>query len=84
MCIIQYKQVNYEVILMSRYIEKAQMIELPVISLRGTSAFPSVQINLEISREASLRAFSAIPENGQLFLTSQKDFDIAVPTAKDL
>ncbi len=69
---------------MSRYIEKAQMLELPVISLRGTSAFPSVQINLEISREASLRAFSAIPESGQLFLTSQKDFDVAVPTAKDL
>ncbi len=69
---------------MSRYIERAEILELPVIALRGTSAFPAVQINLEITREASLRAFSALNEKGLLFLTSQKDFEVAVPTAKDL
>ena len=69
---------------MSKYIEKAQLLEMPVISLRGISAFPAVQISLEISREASLGAFAEAAEDGYLFLTAQKDFEIAVPTPKDL
>ena len=69
---------------MSRYIEKAQLLEMPVISLRGISAFPAVQISLEISREASLRAFAEATDEGYLFLTAQKDIEIDAPTAKDL
>ncbi len=69
---------------MSRYIEKAQLLEMPVLPLRGISAFPAVQINLEILREASLKAFAAIGSDGYLFLTAQKDIEIATPTPKDL
>ena len=69
---------------MSRYIEKAQLLEMPVISLRGISAFPAVQISLEITREASLRAFAQAADDGYLFLTAQKDIEIDAPTTKDL
>ncbi len=38
---------------MSSYIEKAEPITLPVVTLRGTVAFPAVPLNLEIGDDAS-------------------------------
>ncbi|MBO4309385.1 MAG: endopeptidase La [Clostridia bacterium] len=38
---------------MSSYIEKAEQITLPVVTLRGTVAFPSVPLNIELSDDAS-------------------------------
>ena len=38
---------------MSSYIETAEQITLPAVFLRGTTAFPSVPVNLEIGDDAS-------------------------------
>lgn len=58
----------------NNYIEIAEETTLPALPLRGTVAFPAVQLNLEILRPASLRAFGAAAQSdGLLFLTAQKD-----------
>lgn len=44
---------------MSSYIEKAEPITLPTVTLRGTVAFPSVPLNLEITDDASDAAVRA-------------------------
>lgn len=41
---------------MSSYIEKAEQITLPVVYLRGTVAFPSVPLNIEIGDDPSANA----------------------------
>ena len=70
---------------MSRTIEKATQITLPLITVRGTVAFPGVQLNLELAREATLRAFSVASEHdGRVFLLTQKDIDVEDPAERDL
>ena len=69
---------------MPKYIEKAEEIVLPVIPLKGTTAFPSLPINLEITRELSKNAFhAAIQNDNKVLLVAQKDISIEEPTAKD-
>ncbi|HBJ18204.1 MAG TPA: hypothetical protein DDY70_00420, partial [Clostridiales bacterium] len=48
---------------------------LPVVPLRGVVAFPDVQINVELARAASLKAFAAAAtsEDAKLLLVAQKD-----------
>ena len=69
---------------MSHYIEKAEALTLPVIPLRGTVAFPSVQLNLELNRTVSLKAFgaAAISGDARVFLVAQKDASEDEPTPK--
>lgn len=70
---------------MSRTIEQAREITLPLITVRGTVAFPGVQLNLELAREATLRAFATANEqDGKVFLLTQKDIGVEEPTEKDL
>lgn len=71
---------------MSNYIEKAEALVLPVIPLRGTVCFPQVQLNIEIIRGISLKAFGAAAAAGEsrVFLVAQKDAGIEKPEAKDL
>ena len=45
----------------NNYIEKAENYTLPVIVLNGTVAFPSVNINFEISEKKSVAAAKAAP-----------------------
>ena len=53
---------------------EAETITLPLIALRGTVCFPAVQLNLEIVRGFSLKAFSkAATEGGKVLLLTQKD-----------
>ncbi len=70
---------------MNHTIEKAEMMILPLIPLRGTVAFPSVQMNLTISRPLSLKAFGeAATGNTQILLVAQRDGSVELPTEKDL
>ena len=69
---------------MTTYVEKAEPLTLPVIALRGTVCFPSVQLNLEILRGFSLKAFGEAASTGsRVFLVTQKDVEVDDPTEKD-
>ena len=71
---------------MSNYIEKAEALVLPVIPLRGAVCFPAVQLNIEVIRGLSLKAFGAAAAAGEsrVFLVAQKDASVEKPEAKDL
>ncbi len=70
---------------MNHTIEKAEIMTLPLIPLRGTVAFPSVQMNLTISRPLSIKAFGeAATGNTKILLVAQRDGSIEKPTEKDL
>ena len=70
---------------MSEQIEIYQETRLPVIALRGIVAFPAVQINIEIMRPISLKAFSAAAtmHDANVLLVAQKDLAKDEPTAND-
>ena len=69
---------------MPRTIERAKELTLPMIAVRGTVAFPGVQMNLELIRDPSLHAFSAASEgDGRILLLAQKDAMMETPTEKD-
>ena len=69
---------------MTTYVEKAEPLTLPVIALRGTVCFPAVQLNLEILRGFSLKAFGEAASTGsRVFLVTQKDIEVDEPTEKD-
>lgn len=69
---------------MNHTIEKAEVLSLPLIPLRGTVAFPSVQMNLTISRSISLKAFGeAASGDSYVFLVAQRDGGVEEPTEKD-
>ena len=62
----------------------AEAIALPLIALRGTVGFPAVQLNLEIMRGFSLKAFSkAATEGGKVLLLTQKNIEEDLPKGKD-
>lgn len=70
---------------MNHMIEKAEVLTLPLIPLRGTVAFPSVQMNLTISRGISLKAFSeAATGESFVLLSAQRDGSVEDPTEKDI
>ncbi|MBO5788931.1 MAG: endopeptidase La [Clostridia bacterium] len=69
---------------MTTNLEKTESLTLPVIALRGSVCFPSVQLNLEIMRGFSLKAFSkAASEDGKVLLLAQKDIEVTSPREKD-
>lgn len=71
---------------MPSYIEKAEAQILPVIPLRGTVCFPSVQLNIDVMRRVSLRAFgaAAAANDPRVLLLAQKDSSVEDPTPRDL
>ena len=70
---------------MNQTIEKAEIMTLPLIPLRGTVAFPSVQMNLSISRPISLKAFAnAASAESFVLLSAQRDGSIEDPTPRDI
>ncbi len=69
---------------MPRTIEQAKELTLPMIAVRGTVAFPGVQMNLELIRDPSLHAFALASEtDGRVLLLAQKDAQEENPTVKD-
>ncbi len=59
---------------------------LPLLPLRGLVAFPGVQLNIEIVRPASLKAFTAAAtlHDMEILLVTQKDIATDAPTPEDL
>ncbi len=57
---------------------------LPLIPLRGLSVFPHMVLHFDVGREKSINALEQAMITDQLiFLTTQKDMDVDLPTAKD-
>ena len=70
---------------MSEHIDIYDEVTLPVVALRGMVAFPAVQVNIEIMRPISLKAFSASAtmHDANLLLLTQKDISEDEPTVRD-
>ena len=58
---------------------------LPLIALRGLVGFPAIQMNVEIVRPVSLKAFSAAAttHDARVILVAQKDIATEEPTEDD-
>lgn len=71
---------------MSENIDIYSEVMLPVIPLRALTAFPAVQLNIEIVRGTSLKAFTtaATLHDAKVILVTQKDPAIEEPTENDL
>ncbi len=59
---------------------------LPVLPLRGMVGFPAVQMNIEIARPSSLKAFTAAAtmHEARIILAAQKDISLENPNENDL
>lgn len=58
---------------------------LPCIPLRGVTIFPNTVVHFDIGREKSIRALEhAMSTDKRLFVSTQKDESILIPTAKDM
>ena len=70
---------------MSEHIDIYDEVTLPVVALRGIVAFPAVQVNIEIMRPISLKAFSASAtmHDANVLLLTQKDISEDEPTVRD-
>ncbi len=66
--------------------EKSNIVQtLPVLPLRGITAFPDTVLNFDVERPLSVAALnSAMSADQMIFLVSQKDISTAVPTEEDL
>lgn len=61
-----------------------EMMELPMIPLRGLSIFPNMVLHFDIGREKSINALEkAMVMNQHIFLASQKDDNTDLPTVDD-
>ncbi len=64
--------------------ENNEMMTLPVLSVRGTVAFPTVTLSLDIIRPLSLKALGfASKADGRILLLTQKDSSVEEPDARD-
>ena len=60
------------------------VISLPCIPLRALTIFPQTILHFDIGREKSIKALEHAMKNGkELFVTSQKDDNILLPTPDD-
>ena len=66
----------------TNYIE----VMLPVLPLRGLVGFPAVQMNIEIARPSSLKAFTAAAtlHDAKILLVTQREINVENPTADDM
>ena len=71
---------------MSEEIDIYEEVNLPLIPLRGLVGFPAVQLNIEIMRSVSLKAFTAAATlyDAKVILVAQTDMSVEEPTEKDL
>ena len=66
-------------------INETTLTRLPVLPLRGLTAFPNMIIHFDVGRMMSIRALEASMKNEQrLFLTAQRELKTDTPTADDL
>ena len=70
---------------MPKYTEKADLLNLPVIPLRGLVAFPSVPLSFEIERDASVAACeAALRADATVLLVTQRDMACEEPSRADV
>ena len=71
---------------MSEKLDILEEMTLPLIPLRGLVGFPAVQLNIEIVRPVSLKAFTAAATlyDAKVLLVAQKDIGCEDPTGEDL
>lgn len=61
-----------------------EMKVLPCIPLRGLTIFPQTIMHFDVGREKSIKALEYAMKNGkEIFVTSQKDDNILIPTEDD-
>ena len=61
---------------MPEYFEKIEQLDLPVVVLRGVTAFPSVTINFELSEDENIAAVRAAnATNGFVLLVTSRGND---------
>ncbi len=68
------------------YIEdEINEVSLPLVALRGIVGFPGVQLNIEIVRPISLKAFTAAAtlHDAKVILATQRDISVEEPTEDD-
>lgn len=64
--------------------EEAAESEFPCIPLRGLTIFPQTIMHFDIGREKSIKALEYAMKHGkELFVTSQMDENVLIPTAED-
>ncbi len=64
---------------------EAEFKRLPVLPLRGLTAFPNMIIHFDVGRLMSIRALEASMKSGQMiFLTAQRELKTDVPSPGDL
>ncbi len=64
--------------------ELENVMELPMIPLRGLTVFPNMVLHFDIGREKSINALEKAMITGQyIFLSSQKDENTDLPTPDD-
>ena len=71
---------------MSEKLDIFEELTLPLIPLRGVVGFPAVQLNIEIVRPMSLKAFTAAATvyDAKVLLVAQRDIATEEPNAEDL
>ena len=71
---------------MSDKVDIFEEMTLPLIPLRGLVAFPAVQLNIEIVRPMSLKAFTAAAtmHDARVLLVAQKEIAVEDPKNDDL
>lgn len=58
---------------------------LPAVALRGMTILPGMVVHFDVSRERSMRAIEeAMLQEEKIFLITQKDPDVEIPTGRDL
>lgn len=61
-----------------------EIMTMPCVPLRGLTVFPKTVLHFDIGREKSIKALEvAMAGDKMLFLTSQKDENVLIPTAND-
>ena len=64
--------------------EQNELLILPVLSVRGTVAFPGVSMSLDIVRPLSLKAIGAASKSGgRILLLTQRDASVEEPSERD-
>lgn len=65
--------------------DEVNQVSLPLVALRGIVGFPGVQLNIEIVRPISLKAFTAAAtvHDAKVILATQKDISVEEPTEDD-
>src|SRR5699024_12868282 len=59
--------------------------ELPLITLRGITVYPSLTMNLDVGRKKSVKAIeAAMEQNKEILLVSQKDLMNNEPNVEDI